>query len=109
MDKLKYNLEHSGNFSHFLPKNIYFGKDMPIGAVAHQNGTIRFGNDPKSSALDTFCRSHDIKNLFVVDGSFFVSSSAVNPALTIMAMALRVGDYIKNEILKGVTTIVKMY
>ena len=99
MDKLKYNLEHSGSFSHFIPKNIYFGKDMDIAAVAHQNGTIRFGTDPKLSALDTFCRSHDVKNLFVVDGSFFVSSSAVNPALTIMAMALRVGDYIINELL----------
>ena len=99
MDKLKYSLKHSGSFSHFMPKNIYFGKDMDIAAVAHQNGAIRFGTDPKLSVLDTFCRSHDIKNLFVVDGSFFVSSSAVNPALTLMAMALRVGDYIKNELL----------
>ena len=98
-EKLKQALEHSGKFSHFFPKNIYFSKNMPIAAVAHQNGTIRFGNDSKTSALDIFCRSHDIKNLFVVDGSFFVSSSAVNPALTIMAMALRVGDYIKKELL----------
>lgn len=100
IEKLKYSLGHSGHFSHFFPKNIYFSKDMPLAAVAHQNGTIRFGNDTKTSALDTFCRSHDIKNLFVVDGSFFVSSSAVNPGLTIMAMALRVGEYIKNEVLK---------
>jgi choline dehydrogenase-like flavoprotein len=98
-EKLKSALEHSGKFSHFFPKSIYFSKDMPLAAVAHQNGTIRFGTDPKTSALDLYCRSHDIKNLFVVDGSFFVSSSAVNPALTIMANALRVGDYIKSELL----------
>ncbi|WP_338358078.1 GMC family oxidoreductase [Yeosuana marina] len=97
-EKLKFALEHSGKFSTFFPKNIYFSKDMDIAAVAHQNGTIRFGNDSKTSALDIFCQSHDVKNLFVVDGSFFVSSSAVNPALTIIAMALRVGDYIKSEI-----------
>jgi len=86
-------------FSHFFPRNVYFSKDMGIAAVAHQNGTARFGKDPKTSVLDVHCRSHDIKNLFVVDGSFFVSSSAVNPSLTIMANALRVGDYIKNEVL----------
>ncbi|SFZ95017.1 Choline dehydrogenase [Flaviramulus basaltis] len=99
-EKLKYALEHSGKFSKFFPKHIYFSKNMSLAAVAHQNGTIRFGNDPKTSALDIYCQSHDVKNLFVVDGSFFVSSSAVNPALTIIAMALRVGDYIKNNIIK---------
>ncbi len=98
-EKLKSALEHSGKFSHFFPRNVYFSKDMDIAAVAHQNGTICFGKDPKTSALDIYCRSHDIKNLFVVDGSFFVSSSAVNPSLTIIANALRVGDYIKNEVL----------
>ncbi|MCW2120558.1 GMC oxidoreductase [Flavobacterium sp. 7A] len=98
MTKLKFALQNSGQFSHFIPKNIYFAKDMPIAAVAHQNGTVRFGTDPKTSALDIYCRSHDINNLFVVDGSFFVSSSAVNPALTIIAMALRVGDYIKKNL-----------
>ncbi len=98
-EKLKFALNHSGKFSEFFPKNIYFSKNMPLAAVAHQNGTVRFGNDSKTSALDIFCQSHDVKNLFVVDGSFFVSSSAVNPALTIIAMALRVGDYIKKEII----------
>lgn len=95
-EKLKFALEHSGKFSHFFPRNVYFSKDMGIPAVAHQNGTACFGKDPKTSVLDIYCRSHDIKNLFVVDGSFFVSSSAVNPSLTIIANALRVGDYIKN-------------
>jgi choline dehydrogenase-like flavoprotein len=60
--------------------------------VAHQVGTVRFGTDPRTSALDPDCKTHDVDNLYVVDGSFFVSSGAVNPALTIMANALRVGD-----------------
>ena len=55
---------------------------------------IRFGRDPKTSALDANCKAHDVDNLYVVDGSFFPSSGAVNPALTIMANALRVGDHI---------------
>ncbi|WP_431160738.1 GMC oxidoreductase [Flagellimonas beolgyonensis] len=99
LQKLKEALTKSGKFSHYFPKNVYFSKDMPIAAVAHQNGTVRFGHDPRTSVLDRFCRSHEVENLFVVDGSFFVSSSAVNPALTIIANALRVGDHIKNEVL----------
>ena len=67
---------------------------MPVAAAAHQNGTLRFGTDPKTSALDVNCKAHEVDNLYVVDGSFFVSSGAVNPALTIMANALRVGDHI---------------
>jgi len=62
--------------------------------VAHQNGTVRFGNDPKTSALDRNCKAHDVDNLYVVDGSIFPSSAAVNPALTIIANALRVGDHL---------------
>ena len=62
--------------------------------MAHQNGTIRFGRDPKTSALDANCKAHDVDNLYVVDASFFPTSGAVNPALTIMANALRVGDHL---------------
>lgn len=68
---------------------------MDVATCSHQVGTLKFGHDPKASVLDTFCRSHDIKNLFVVDASFFPSSSAVNPALTIMAQALRVGQWMR--------------
>ena len=75
-----------------IPMNFFVGEQIPLAGVAHQNGTIRFGRDPKTSALDVDCRTHDVENLYVVDGSFFVSSSAVNPALTIIANALRVGD-----------------
>ena len=97
--KLRYALEHAGCKSHLLPNHVYLGKKIPLAGVAHQCGTTVMGTDPKTSVLDTYCRSHDVKNLFVVDGGFFPSSSAVNPALTIMAMALRVGDHIKNEVL----------
>ncbi|MGH7835160.1 MAG: GMC oxidoreductase, partial [Candidatus Binatia bacterium] len=79
---------HEGLFA----RNLYVGQRIPLAGVAHQVGTVRSGNDPKTSALDANCKAHDLDNLYVVDGSFFVSSGAVNPALTIMANALRVGD-----------------
>ena len=78
----------------FLPGSVYLKKKIPLAGVAHQVGTCRFGTDPKTSVLDTNCRSHDVDNLYVVDGSFFPSSAAVNPSLTIMANALRVGKHI---------------
>jgi choline dehydrogenase-like flavoprotein len=62
--------------------------------TTHQCGTVRFGTDAGTSALDPFCRAHDVENLFVVDASFFPSSAAVNPALTIAAQALRAADHI---------------
>ena len=65
---------------------------LGIDAVAHQCGTLRFGDDPATSVLDPFCRSHDIPNLFVMDASFLPSSAAQNPALTVAAQALRVAD-----------------
>ena len=64
--------------------------------TTHQCGTLCFGTDPRSSVLDPYCRTHDIENLFVVDASFFPSSAAVNPGLTIAAQALRVADHIKD-------------
>ena len=63
--------------------------------TTHQCGTLVFGTDPKTSVLDPFCRAHDLDNLFVVDASFFPSSAAVNPGLTIIAQALRVADHIR--------------
>jgi choline dehydrogenase-like flavoprotein len=82
---------HEGLFA----RNLYVGQRIPLAGVAHQVGTVRFGSEPKTSVLDANCKAHDVDNLYVVDGSFFVSSGAVNPALTIMANALRVGDHIK--------------
>ena len=81
---------HQGLFG----RSLFVGQRIPLAGVAHQNGTIRFGNDPRNSALDRNCKAHELDNLYVVDGSFFPSSGAVNPALTIMANALRVGDHL---------------
>lgn len=92
--RLKGLLKHINCTQDLLHMNAYIGKRIPIAGVAHQNGTIRFGRDPKSSALDTNCKAHDLDNLYVVDGSFFPSCGAMNPALTIMANALRVGDHL---------------
>ncbi len=72
----------------------YYGFKLGIGGVTHQNGTCRFGEDPKTSVLDLHCKAHDLDNLYVVDTSFFPSSGAVNPSLTAMANALRIGDYL---------------
>jgi choline dehydrogenase-like flavoprotein len=60
--------------------------------VAHQCGTCRFDTDPKTSILDPDCHTHEIDNLYVVDGSFFPSNIGSNPTLTIIVNALRVGD-----------------
>ena len=79
---------------HIVPCSLYFRKKIPLQGVAHQVGTCRFGENPQTSVLDINCRAHDVDNLYVVDGSFFPSSAAVNPSLTIMANALRVGDHI---------------
>lgn len=93
--KLQHMLGHLGMHEHrLLPHSIYLHKGMPIGATAHQAGTVRFGSDPASSALDVHCRAHDVDNLYVVDTSFFPSIGAVNPSLTAMANALRVGDHL---------------
>jgi choline dehydrogenase-like flavoprotein len=83
---------------HLLDRSLYLHKSMPIGATAHQAGTIRFGTDPASSALDVNCKAHDVDNLYVVDTSFFPSIGAVNPSLTAIANALRVGDHITERL-----------
>ena len=92
--RLKALLERIGA-KHIVPRNLFVGERIPLAGVAHQNGTVRFGSDPGASVLDRDCRAHDVDNLYVVDGSFFPSSGAVNPALTIMANALRVGDHLR--------------
>ncbi len=78
--------------------NLFLGQRIPLAGVAHQNGTVRFGHDPRSSALDPHCKAYELDNLYVVDASFFPSSAAVNPALTIMANALRVGEHLKERL-----------
>ncbi|MFG2938152.1 GMC oxidoreductase [Streptomyces sp. NPDC048282] len=93
--KLQHLLGHLGmREHHLLSHSIYLHKGMPIGATAHQAGTVRFGTDPAASALDVHCKAHDLDNLYVVDTSFFPSIGAVNPSLTAIANALRVGDHL---------------
>jgi len=79
---------------HLFERSLYLGKDVPIGGTAHQAGTMRFGTDPGQSVLDVNCKAHSLDNLYVTDASFFPSIGAVNPTLTIIANALRVGDHI---------------
>jgi choline dehydrogenase-like flavoprotein len=79
-------------------RNLFVGQRIPLAGVAHQNGTLRFGLDPHTSVLDVNCKTHEVDNLYAVDGSFFPSSGAVNPALTIMANALRVGDHLLDRL-----------
>jgi choline dehydrogenase-like flavoprotein len=85
-----------------LPNYSYRGGRLGISGVAHQNGTVRFGTDPATSALDLNCKMHELDNLYVVDSSFFVSSTAVNPTLTIIANALRVSDSIADRMSVGI-------
>lgn len=84
---------------HVIPFSIYPRNHVPVQAVGHQCGTCRLGRDPNTSVLDLNCRTHEIENLYVVDGSFFPSNSGVNPTLTIIANALRVGDHLAKQIL----------
>jgi choline dehydrogenase-like flavoprotein len=75
-------------------RGVYLHEGMNIAATAHQAGTVRFGAEPGSSVLDVNCKAHELDNLYVVDSSFFVSIGAVNPTLTIIANALRVGEHL---------------
>ena len=92
--RLKSLLSHLDMHEHLLPNQAYFGKVIPLAGVGHQAGTCRFGDDPRTSVLDRNCKAHELDNLYVVDSSFFVSIAAVNPSLTIIANALRVGDHL---------------
>jgi len=79
---------------HLIPRHAYLKNEIPVAGCAHQAGTCRFGTDPATSVLDRNCRAHELDNLYVADTSFFPSIGAVNPALTAMANALRVGDHL---------------
>jgi choline dehydrogenase-like flavoprotein len=97
--ELKKILNHTGMAEHHvLGKNFYMDMSIPVAGCAHQAGTCRFGTDPATSVLDTNCKAHELDNLYVVDTSFFPSIGAVNPALTAMANALRVGEHIRQRI-----------
>ena len=80
------------------PRSHFLGYQLGVSGVSHQNGTLRFGTDSRESVLDLNCRAHELDNLYVVDGSFFPSCGAVNPSLTIMPNALRVGDHLAERL-----------
>jgi choline dehydrogenase-like flavoprotein len=93
--ELREILNHVGLAEHHvLDKNYYMNMSIPIAGVAHQAGTCRFGADPATSVLDVNCKAHEVDNLYVVDTSFMPSIGAVNPALTAMANAIRVGEHL---------------
>ncbi|HEX4688830.1 MAG TPA: GMC family oxidoreductase [Nocardioides sp.] len=93
--RVKKHLGHLGMHPHHLiPRSVYMKNDIPVAGCAHQAGTVRFGHDPSTSVLDVNCQAHEVDNLYVVDTSFFPSIGAVNPALTAMANAMRVGDHL---------------
>ena len=79
---------------HLFTHHAYMKNDIPVAGCAHQAGTCRFGADPADSVVDVDCKAHELDNLYVVDTSIFPSIGAVNPALTAMANALRVGDHL---------------
>jgi choline dehydrogenase-like flavoprotein len=93
-ERLKSMLGLLGMHKHLIPNHAYMGKEIPIAGVGHQSGTCRFGRDPQTSVLDVNCKAHELDNLYVVDTSFFCSIGAVNPSLTAIANALRVGDHL---------------
>ncbi len=93
-DRLLYRWQEVLKATDKQSRGIHPYGSVPISVVAHQCGTCRFGTNPKSSVLDVNCRTHDLDNLYVVDGSFFPSSAAVSPALTIIANTLRVGSHL---------------
>ena len=94
-DRLKSMLSHLGmRPDHLIPRDVYMKTEVPIAGCAHQAGTCRFGSDAKTSVLDRNCKAHELDNLYVVDTSFFVSIGAVNPSLTAIANAIRVGDHL---------------
>ncbi len=94
-NRIRHNLNDLGMHPHHLiPRTAYMKNDIPVAGCAHQAGTTRFGSDPATSVLDTDCKAHELDNLYVVDTSFFPSIGAVNPSLTAIANALRVGDHL---------------
>ena len=84
--------------NHLVERQFYIKSEMSIAAVGHQAGTCRFGSDPATSVLDLNCKAHELDNLYVVDTSFMPTIGAVNPSLTAIANALRVGDHLRERL-----------
>jgi choline dehydrogenase-like flavoprotein len=71
------------------------------GAIIHEVGTVRMGDDPQTSVLNKFCQAHDVRNLFVADAAPFVSNADKNPTHTIVALAWRTAEYLAEELRKA--------
>jgi choline dehydrogenase-like flavoprotein len=89
-----YTTETSADGSN--PYGLYDG-----GTSIHESGTVRMGDDPKSSALNKYCQAHDVKNLFVTDAAAFVTSPDKNPTLSILALSWRASEYLLEQAKKG--------
>ena len=101
-------VEHMGDTVEAIVKaaggelvNYRRGEMDRMGSAIHEHGTCRMGADPKRSALNAFNQMHEVKNLFVVDGSAFTTASEKNPTLTILALSWRATDHLAEEIRKG--------
>jgi choline dehydrogenase-like flavoprotein len=96
--------ERTATFTGTSVIKVLFARNLYLGSVCRsqrwrtRTAPCVLGNDPKTSALDRNCKAQELDNLYVVDASFFPSSGAVNPALTIMANALRVGDHLMERL-----------
>jgi len=106
-EKLKQVFVKLGEIDPDYKDTQWNGYDLDVSGMSHQNGTIRFGTDPSTSVLDLNCKTHDLENLYVVDASFFPSCGAFNPALTIAANALRVGDHLIKNVLNAASYVSK--
>lgn len=100
VDKLEAGLAGfvRSKFTLFEPR-FQIDELLPLYGTAHQCGTLRMGHNPKTSVVDANCKAHDHDNLYVCDASVFVSSAAVNPTLTIVANAMRVGAHLSETFL----------
>jgi choline dehydrogenase-like flavoprotein len=97
--ELRTLLDHAGMPAHHVfDRSCFASMNISLAGCAHQAGTCRFGDDPATSVLDRDCRAHELDNLYVADASVMPSIGAVNPALTVMANALRVGDHLRQRL-----------
>jgi choline dehydrogenase-like flavoprotein len=97
--ELRKLLDHAGlSAHHVFDRSLFAAMNISLAGCAHQAGTCRFGADPATSVLDPDCKAHELDNLYVADASIMPSIGAVNPALTVMANALRVGDHLRQRL-----------
>ena len=95
---IKEGVENAREMLHVAKCALVVDSDSrPVGLGSHETGTTRMGRDPRTSVLNEFCQSHDVKNLFVVSGSCFTTTPEKNPTHTIMALAVRTARYIASE------------